>query len=455
MEPNTDSTQRPARFAAPAAAINDLDSDDLQQLTDTAAADEVMELRPLVEQLEGQWLKRLAGVDGRGAAGAEQDRQFGSTAGWLRARLRMSSHAAATAVRTARALFRGPLTQTATALTAGELSASHAAVLASSTQQLPDHTAREAEPTLLDAARHLDPSQLRRVVANLQYSVDPDRADRAAQRRYERRGLWLTPTLDDMVAVGGQLDPEAGQTLLAALAPLARPADAHDERSGSQRNADALTELARRSLEGGQLPRTGGVRPQLSVIVDIHSLHGLPGGIGGDAGWAAPLPPEACRRLACDAAVTRVLVSRGASDLDHDLPGDPDLVPDDPIDTSASGLEELLRAAMTRLPPTLAGAPTTPLDLGRSTRVVSPAQRSALAVRDGGCVVAGCHRPLAWCEAHHVRHWLDGGPTDLDNLALLCRAHHRAIHDGGWRLIRGPDGRFTATPPYRKHRTLA
>src|SRR5829696_2830251 len=315
MESNTRSAQRPARFAALAAAINDLDSDDLQQLTDTAAADEVMELRPLVEQLEGQWLKRLAGVDGRGAAGAEQDRQFGSTAGWLRARLRMSSHAAATAVRTARALFRGPLTQTATALTAGELSASHAAMLASSTQQLPDHTAREAEPTLLDAARHLDPSQLRRVVANLQYSVDADRADRAAQRRYERRGLWLTPTLDDMVAVGGQLDPEAGQTLLAALAPLARPADAHDERSGSQRNADALTELARRSLEGGQLPRTGGVRPQLSVIVDIHSLHGLPGGIGGDAGWAAPLPPEACRRLACDAAVTRVLsaVARATS----------------------------------------------------------------------------------------------------------------------------------------------
>src|SRR5829696_8893435 len=180
MESNTHSAQRPARFAALAAAINDLDSDDLQQLTDTAAADEVMELRPLVEQLEGQWLKRLAGVDGRGAAGAEQDRQFGPTAGWLRARLRMSSHAAATAVRTARALFRGPLTQTATALTAGELSASHAAVLASSTQQLPDHTAMEAEPTLLDAARHLDPSQLRRVVANLQYSVDADRVTAAA-----------------------------------------------------------------------------------------------------------------------------------------------------------------------------------------------------------------------------------------------------------------------------------
>src|SRR5215211_7985280 len=146
MEPNTDSTQRPARFAAPAAAINDLDSDDLQQLTDTAAADEVMELRPLVEQLEGQWLKRLAGVDGRGAAGAEQDRQFGSTAGWLRARLRMSSHAAATAVRTARALFRGPLPASGAALSAGEISAAHANVLAAGTKDLPDHVIQEAEP---------------------------------------------------------------------------------------------------------------------------------------------------------------------------------------------------------------------------------------------------------------------------------------------------------------------
>jgi hypothetical protein len=110
-------------------------------------------------------------------------------------------------------------------------------------------------------------------------------------------------------------------------------------------------------------------------------------------------------------------------------------------------LEGLLRAVLAKLPPVLGGAPSRPLDVGRSTRVVTAAQRQALAVRDGGCVFPGCSRPLAWCEAHHVRHWLDGGPTDLDNLALVCRAHHRAIHEGGWRLARGPDGRFTATHP--------
>ena len=110
-----------------------------------------------------------------------------------------------------------------------------------------------------------------------------------------------------------------------------------------------------------------------------------------------------------------------------------------------------MRATAALLPPVLGGALSQPLDVGRATRVVQPAQRSALAVRDGGCVFPGCDRPLAWCDAHHLRHWLDGGPTDLANLALLCRAHHRRVHEEGWQLTRGPDGRFTATPPHRRH----
>jgi hypothetical protein len=115
-------------------------------------------------------------------------------------------------------------------------------------------------------------------------------------------------------------------------------------------------------------------------------------------------------------------------------------------------LAERLRAAVALLPPALGGSPTQPLEVGRATRVVQAAQRTALAVRDGGCVFPGCSRPLAWCEAHHLRHWLHGGPTDLANLALLCRAHHRAVHEGGWRLVRQADGRLTATPPHRTQR---
>jgi hypothetical protein len=268
------------------------------------------------------------------------------------------------------------------------------------------------------------------------------------------------------VAVDGLLEAEAGQTLLAALEPLARPASAQDARSGGQRRADALTELARRALEGGRLPQTGGVRPQLTVLVDLDSLTGHPdtGSLGGDTA-CGPLDPEACRRLACDGAVTRVLVTRNPRLHGHHDPGHHGHDPGPHVDPAGHrghhdpdgdrGLTAQLRAAAALLPPVLGGAPSQPLDVGRTSRVVSPAQRTALAVRDGGCVFPDCDRPLAWCEAHHLWHWLHGGPTDLDNLALLCRAHHRAVHEGGWQLTRAPDGRLTATPPHRSRRRPA
>jgi Domain of unknown function (DUF222)/HNH endonuclease len=263
----------------------------------------------------------------------------------------------------------------------------------------------------------------------------------------------VAATLEGMVALQGLLEAEAGQILLAALEPLARPADAHDDRSGDQRRADALTELARRNLEAGRLPQSGGVRPQLLVTVDLDSLLDRPGTLGGDAGWVGPLGPEACRRLACDGAVTRVLVTRHPTNHRHLDPGDLDHPGHD--GGGDGGLAAWLQTAARRLPAALGGAPTQPLEVGRTTRVVTAAQRAALFVRDGGCAVAGCQRPPAWCEAHHLRHWLHGGPTDLANLALVCRAHHRAVHEGGWRLDRDPDGRLTATPPHRKHTTAA
>jgi Domain of unknown function (DUF222)/HNH endonuclease len=453
MDSNTYSTSRstgePVGLAALETVVDRLAAHDLDRLADTALVERARVLRGLGDRLEGQWLRTLAAVDARGAAGAEDGVPAGSTAGWLRRRLRLSAGAATSCVRTARALFRGPLAGTGRALVAGEVSLAHAQVLAHSTQELPAQVAREAEPVLLEAARRLDPPQLRRAVAHLRLVADPEGADRDRDRRFQQRGVWLSATWEGMVAVQGLLDPEAGQTLAAALEPLARPATAHDTRSGGQRRADALTELARRQLEGGRLPRAGGVRPQLLVTVDLDSLLGHPGGVGGEAGEGWPLDPEACQRLACDGAVTRVLVTRqppGPGDHGGD---DLDPLPDPDLDTS---LAARLRVAATRLPPTLGGAPSQPLEVGRTTRVVSAAQRHALVVRDRGCVFPGCERPPGWCEAHHLVHWLHGGPTDLPNLALVCRAHHRAVHEGGWRLHRDPDGRLVATPPHRQPR---
>ena len=138
--------------------------------------------------------------------------QAGSTAGWLRGRLRMGAAAASHAVRTARALFAGPLPQTGQALTAGDITPAHASVLAVGTHDLPAQVTAEAEPVLVEAARRLDPARLRPVLGHLQLLADPDRTTGRAERRHQRRGLWLASTLEGMVAVGGLLEPEAGQT---------------------------------------------------------------------------------------------------------------------------------------------------------------------------------------------------------------------------------------------------
>ncbi|WP_372470770.1 HNH endonuclease signature motif containing protein [Saccharothrix luteola] len=80
------------------------------------------------------------------------------------------------------------------------------------------------------------------------------------------------------------------------------------------------------------------------------------------------------------------------------------------------------------------GAGSEVLDLGRTKRTVSVAQRKALHARDRGCAFPGCGRPPKRCDAHHVEHWADGGDTDLDNMVLLCRTHHSLIHHSRWRI---------------------
>ncbi|MEB0273193.1 DUF222 domain-containing protein [Cryobacterium sp. 5B3] len=88
------------------------------------------------------------------------------------------------------------------------------------------------------------------------------------------------------------------------------------------------------------------------------------------------------------------------------------------------------------------------IDLGREQRTFSPAQRAALAIRDGGCMWPGCDRPPSWTETHHIRHWKDDtGETNLDDGILLCRADHLRLHNEHWRITRDDRGRYWLTPP--------
>ena len=133
----------------------------------------------------------------------------------------------------------------------------------------------------------------------------------------------------------------------------------------------------------------------------IETLKGLAGAGAAEMEFSLPISSVAVQRMACDCSVTRVL-------LDQD---------------------------------------SVTIDVGRSKRVVAGPLRRALNVRDGQCRWPGCERPASWCDGHHIVHWIEGGETDLDNLVLLCRRHHRMVHEGGWQLAKTADLQIVTIAP--------
>lgn len=433
---------------------------------------ELVELRRAVDRLEALFLARLAGFDARGGAGNEQVAKTigvpaaANTTVWLRRACHLTSAAAGSRLRLARQLRALPATMAA--MGAGHVSYDHARVIAAGIEdvrepldaaeddshlgdaggeigRIADHagttatTGREsdldpldplgllevegssplavAERILVGAGTRLDPGQLRRVTVYLRQRVDPDGETGRAERAFDRRELFISPGLDGVHYLKGILDPEGAAALLTAINALCPAPAAGDTRTAPQRRADALTDLARLGLNSRRLPAVGGERPHLNVIVPLATLSGrrragdagpepnltfepgagvpgagvpgggVPGGGLADLAFTGPIDREAARRLACDGAVARIV-------------------------TDPKGL---------------------PIELGRRVRVVPGYLRRALAARDRGCVAPGCDRPPEHCDAHHLLSWLNGGPTDLANLVLLCPLHHRHVHEGRWR----------------------
>jgi hypothetical protein len=378
-------------------ALEELRGEDLTFVGDEELVADLDELERASRAIEAERCRRLVELERRGAFAREG---FLSLTAWVIARHRVPASSAARRLRLARVLERMPLV--AASLASGEIDPAAAGLLASARQMCPEAFA-ELEGVLVDAARALGLGDLRRVVERFRQAADAERAELAEDRRYARRGLYVSPTLDGMVRVDGDLDAETGQALISALRAVmdteARGRAGPDRRTPAQRRADALGEICRAWLDRSDRPTVAGERPHVVVTVDLEALRGLPG--AAELEDAGPITPEAARRLACDARVSRVITGPGSR----------------------------------------------PLEVGRSSRVVPPALRRALVVRDRGCRFPGCGRPPGWCDAHHVVHWADGGETGLGNLVLLCRSHHRLIHRGfrvrmadGVPVFAGPDG---------------
>lgn len=375
-------------------------------------------LRQLVDAAEAVYLQTLssfdAHADGQVLHGAR------STTSWLQGALHLAPGEASTHVRVARA-SHGTLAPAVHDLRDGRVTSGHVAAIERSIRRLPSDVVDEAAATLGHLARQVDVGRLRTAGRAIQHAVDPDGALRDTDRQFERRYLHLAPMLDGMVALDGVLDPEGAAAIDAALAPFLVPAGEHDVRTTAQRRADGLVDVARSAIDVDRATM-GGQPLQMQVLVPwslmsdqscSSSMTDLPR-LGQSPQESTPLTDAAATRLGCDAAVARIVLG-------------PDAVP---------------------------------LELGRSQRLFSPAQRRALAIRDGGCRFPGCFRPPRFTDAHHIVAWSRGGGSDLGNALLLCRYHHRLVHEGGWEISAPTDhvvadgnGRLSFRGPARQRLT--
>src|SRR6266568_210337 len=241
---------------------------------------------------------------------------------------------------------------------------------------------------LARTAEHVGTAAVRKEEANLlqaAQTMDPGQFTTMA-KNFEHR-------------VDAVLDVEGGATLRAALQPFIKPVK-DDARSYGQRNADALVELGRQG--SGSKHNGAGPRPQLIIRASLDTLAGTRGAPAGELEGGGTVPAETVQRYACDSAISRI--------------------------TGQGELEQ---------------------ELNHASRTLPASTRRALEARDRHCVFPGCTRPTVWCDGHHLVWWTRGGATALPNLALLCRPHHRMVHEEGWRLVRHQDGRFSAMPPPR------
>jgi hypothetical protein len=396
---------------------------DAAEVPDAVLVARMGELVRLQAVVQAALVEQVAAFDAR--AGARYDGQT-STQAWLRARLRLGGQAAQL-LQVARQLGRLP--QLAKAFAAGEITLEHAAAVAQLVAQVGVQAVADYESILLDLARQVPPGKLRIACGHLRQLLPAQAGDDETARQWRSRHLTAARTVDGAVHLQGLLDAANGEVVLAALGAAMPAPDEGEQRSAAQRRADALVDVCAGWLAAGQAPTSGGIRPQVQVTVSLAALQTEP-----------PQPAQPARSLS---GGSPALSPRGGS-LGELLGDVPVLASGQPV--SAEQARRL--ACDAGVVPVVLGGDSEPLDIGQASRVVPVGMRRALQARDGGCRFPGCDRPAPWCDAHHLIHWADGGPTSLDNLILTCRHHHTLLHQG-WQPHGHPAGTIRLRRPDR------
>ncbi len=333
---------------------------------------------------EAAWLAKVAAYER-----SEEWRADGymSAHAALRDACRCTHGAARGHVDLARKLER--LARTRDAFARGDISRHHASVIANAYTPERAAAVEECEAVLVDAARRVTPKELAAVVQRMSDAIDGDGGAGRELAVHARRRLHVSVSIDGVGFVDGRLDHDGVEIVCTALdAEMRRDREKDETRTPEQRRHDALVNICRRALDRGECGGERRALPHLIAVADLERLTGdaeLVSDARAEAAHLGHLSQAMLERIACDCTVTRV-VTAGESEV---------------------------------------------FDVGRATRKVPHRLWKALVARDRHCQAPGCDRPPGRCQAHHVRHWVRGGPTDLANLTLLCWEHHRQTHAFG------------------------
>ncbi len=302
----------------------------------------------------------------------------------------------------------------ADALGRGDINTDQAVVVAGA--DVPDTVRSE----LCEQAQHQTADQTRRsvLVAEAASRRESDAQRLARQRAARSASMWINPN-DGMWHLRAKFDALAGdainrrfvtaiqrhwrsdkdqpepqrrsvpQRAADALSGLLSPSQNHSDTSGPQRHSDATI--------------TAPDSAEMIVLTTLDNLRNPPHNPDTDSD-AAPNAMVDVLSVPAAAAITENATALNAADLRR-------------------------IACDTRVIPVVMGGASEVLDVGRATRTIPTAIRRALIARDQGCVWPGCDRAAIHCDAHHIQHWVNNGPTSLDNLALLCHSHHQRLHE--------------------------
>ncbi|MFN8025316.1 MAG: DUF222 domain-containing protein [Acidimicrobiia bacterium] len=362
-----------------------LEAEERALWSSAALSDRMLALGAEVERLQAEFVRLTAEWNAAGAWGADG---FVSPGSWLTANAHMAKPAAGRLLRSARHVRR--FAATGEALADGTVTAEKVELLARSARHREKFYERD-EQVLLDVARRLSARDLELVLRTWCQLADDEQANGDADKAFDRVHLDIANSALGS-ALAGSLDPQ-GTALVTKALDLIEPPDVNGgpdlPRTLSQRRGEGLVKLAQyylhqrgASAAGRSVANVQAVFTPQGDDVPIEWRRSAIEGFG-------PVPVSTIERLVCEACVGWIVIDRHREVL----------------------------------------------DMGRRSRTVTPAQRRAVVVRDEHCQHPGCRAAADWCDVHHLVEWEWGGATDLDNLVLLCRRHHVAVHEGRRRLV--------------------